>query len=497
MSELRRTELPNLPEDKDAPHKERLPFRLARFLSWVSLLLILASSMLLAIFIGNSARDTLLSRQQDYSLLLGNNLNHQIIRRFIFPTARVTGGVINMSEAVQYNRLDEVVRETIRGLDIDSLRIYNEDNVVSYSLKPSEMGHHEEIPVVIRHTLSTGEPGFEKVADVSWLKAMFMLDLKPNTFVLRMSFPLSVTLPGSDNAEPLVLGAMEILKDVTSDHEIVIRFQWFILMLCLGSSVVLFALLQASILRAEEILAERMSRTRRLEAQIHENERLISMGRVIASIAHEIRNPLGIIRSSSELLLRRTKDGDNTNKRILTAIYDESKRLSQTVNDFLDYARPRVARKDPVDLGHVLEQALGFLEGELNHGSVSVSRELPVPFMVLGDKDLLYRVLYNILTNSLQAMEKGGDIIIRGRVRSDSLVELEIRDTGPGFPPDDITHVMDPFFTTKDHGTGLGLAIVNTIIAGHGGHMFLSNAPEGGAVTRILLPAMPVQGDQK
>jgi len=487
------------PKEKDAPRPEKLPFRLARFLSWISLLLILASSLLLAVFIGNSARDTLLSRQQDYTLLLGVNLNHQIIRRFILPTARVTGGHINISEPVQYTRLDEVVRETIRGLDIGNLRIYGSDKIVSYSLKADEMGRDDLILPSIERTMDSGEPVFEKISSISWIEAMFIPDLPPETFVLRMSFPLTVTLPSTtDGKPPLVLGAMEILKDVTGDHETVIRFQWFILALCLGSSVVLFSLLQASILRAEEILAERMTRTRRLEAQIHENERLVSMGRVIASIAHEIRNPLGIIRSSAELLLRRAKEDDSTNRRILTAIYEESRRLSQIVNDFLDYARPRVARQDPVDLGQVLDQALGFLDGEIRRSGVQIVRDTPAPFMIKGDKDLLYRVVYNILINSLQAMEGGGGSIhISGALRQDGQAELEIRDSGPGFPPEDIGHVLDPFFTTKDHGTGLGLAIVNTIITGHGGHMTLSNAPEGGAVTQILLPAGGMSGEKK
>lgn len=109
--------------------------------------------------------------------------------------------------------------------------------------------------------------------------------------------------------------------------------------MCLLSSVVLFGLLLMLIHRAERVLAERMHRNRLLENELHSNEKLAGMGRVIASIAHEIRNPLGIIRSSAELLQRRTDKADSGTARILGAIYDESVRLSQTVNDFLDYAR--------------------------------------------------------------------------------------------------------------------------------------------------------------
>ncbi|WP_289395654.1 histidine kinase dimerization/phospho-acceptor domain-containing protein, partial [Parabacteroides goldsteinii] len=104
--------------------------------------------------------------------------------------------------------------------------------------------------------------------------------------------------------ESLVTGVLEITQDITDDYDSVVRFQWLILATCLGSSTILFAMLQFFIAKAERTLAERMARNRKLEAELHQNEKLASMGRVIASIAHEIRNPLGIIRSSAELLIR-------------------------------------------------------------------------------------------------------------------------------------------------------------------------------------------------
>jgi signal transduction histidine kinase len=180
---------------------------------------------------------------------------------------------------------------------------------------------------------------------------------------------------------------------------------------------------------------------------------------------------------------------DAGTSRILQAIYDESVRLSQTVNDFLDYARPRQPRQDLVDLDLVLSQVLAFLEGELGRVGVAVERATSPGLWVRGDKDLLYRAIYNILVNGQQAMDGPGIIRISSRMSDDGRVVLEALDSGPGFDPALLDSVLDPFFTTKDGGTGLGLPIVSSIINSHGGEIQLANGPEGGALVRILLPA--------
>ena len=285
------------------------------------------------------------------------------------------------------------------------------------------------------------------------------------------------------------MGALELTQDITSDYEQILLFQGVVVVTCLLSSVIMFALLLMLIQRAERVLADRMAKNRQLENELHSNEKLVSMGRVIASIAHEIRNPLGIIRSSAELLQRRMGKADAGTSRILQAIYDESVRLSQTVNDFLDYARPRQPRQDLVDLDLVLSQVLAFLEGELGRVGVAVERATSPGLWVRGDKDLLYRAIYNILVNGQQAMDGPGIIRISSRMSDDGRVVLEALDSGPGFDPALLDSVLDPFFTTKDGGTGLGLPIVSSIINSHGGEIQLENGPEGGALVRILLPA--------
>ncbi len=477
-----------------SPSHKKLPFGLTRFLSWVSLILILVSNISLAFFISNSARNTLLQRQQQYALLIASNLNQQIFRRFTLPTF-LAFGRIALRQTMQYQQLDEVVQSTILGLHLESLRIYGADRVVNYSIDQTELGLTDIMPNLANKVMVSSIPYFETLSSLDLLSAMFKLELPPRSFSLRTLFPLTVDLGVSEETglhESLVTGVLEITQDVTEDYATIVRFQWLLLGTCLGSSTILFALLQFFILKAERMLMERMVRTRKLEAELHQNEKLASMGRVIASIAHEIRNPLGIIRSSSELLLRRmgpeASPKEAADHKILSAIYDESCRLSQIVTDFLDYARPRMPRQDIVDMNTLLSQALGFLEGEMRRVGVEYVRHTPPDLLVRGDKDLLYRAIYNIIVNACQAIEHDGVIRIRGKVLDDGMVEIAFHDSGPGFPPEAISRLLDPFFTTKDNGTGLGLPIVNTIISSHGGRLELTNPEGGGAQVSIFLP---------
>ena len=162
------------------------------------------------------------------------------------------------------------------------------------------------------------------------------------------------------------------------------------------------------------------------------------------------------------------------------------------MNDFLDYARPRQPKQDPVDLGLVLRQILAFVEGDFARDNIVVEPKMCDHLWVLGDKDLLYRALYNVLVNGRQAMKKDGTLVIRTFER-DNWAVVEVTDSGPGFDPDTIDKLFEPFFTTKDAGTGLGLPIVRSIIESHGGSVHLSNAEEGGARVEVLLPLVAME----
>ncbi len=471
----------NPPVDKK---NEGLPFSYARPLSWLSLVVILITSLGLSVTISNSARETLLSKQQDFANLLATNLNHQIYMRFTVPTV-LAYGRIALRQPAQYERLDQVVQSVIHGLKLERLRIYDHGRLVAYSTDGEDLGRPGRAPLEIEEALKGAPPSVKIITPFPMWQAPFYWPFEKGTFLMRTLYPLT----GEDRTDKTqVMGVLEVTQDITGDYESVMAFQGLIVFMCLLSSAVMFTILLYLIRRAERILAERMAETRKLERDLLSHEKLASMGRIISSIAHEIRNPLGIIRSSAELLLKRADSADHSTKRICTAIYDEACRLSKTVNDFLDYARPRSPRQDVVDVNLLLGQAITFLEGVFAAGQLAVELQIEDKLFTTGDQDLLYRAFYNILVNSQQAINGPGIITVNGKNGSGDTVELIITDNGPGFREDILEHALDPFFTTKDDGTGLGLPIVNSIITSHGGKLVLGNNPDGGAMISVTLP---------
>jgi signal transduction histidine kinase len=163
------------------------------------------------------------------------------------------------------------------------------------------------------------------------------------------------------------------------------------------------------------------------------------------------------------------------------------------VGDFLDYARPKAPRQDSLDLAQTLDQALTFLEGKCEEQGVAVTRDYDQGLTVRGAKDLLYRAVYNVLSNALESLAGTKDrkrapaIVVPARAAEDA-VTLAVTDSGPGFCPENKERMFDPFFTTKDAGTGLGLAIVRNIVESHNAALTLDDAPEGGARVTMTFP---------
>ncbi len=463
-----------------------------RTLAWVALVLVPVLAVGLSTYIGIQAKRTLLSKQQEFASFLAENLDHQIYRRFTLPTL-VGFGPIDLPNSFQYDVLDRVVKSTFLGLDVQNIRIYGHDRTITYSTDKEEAGRRDMIPEQVEPASASVEPIFVVDEDIPYWKAYFSLDLPEDSFRLRTFYPFGMQNRSSTSGlEGPALGVLEFTQDITQDIKRSIRFQQVIFIVTLLSSSLLVALLFLFIRRAERAVAARMAEEQRLINELHQSEKLAGMGRVVAGIAHEIRNPLGIIRSSSELLLKRGEGKDELTVRILRAIYDEACRLSRTVGDFLDYARPREAKKDPVDVRAVMTEVLAFFGPELTEREIEVvhSGKPDVPLTVRGDKDLIYRAFYNIVGNAVQAVGRAGTITVglSKEGRRPARVVVTVRDTGPGIPPDMLDKILDPFVTTKDDGTGLGLPIVANIVAGHGGVLNLANAESGGALIRIELP---------
>ncbi len=459
------------------------PFQLVKFLSWSSLILILGSSLFLTFTLGNYAKQAVLQKDRDFARLLAENLNHQVYQRFSLPTV-LSFGKIKLRDKSQYERLDRVVDSTIHGFKVLRLRIYDLNNTLAYSLEGQGIGR--DVPAVKAQEYAESRSIHFRVIKKNvpfW--SFFSFNLPQESYVLETTYPLRTEQSLAPEHQGWVMGILRFTQDITRDYETITYFQLMIAVVVLISSLILFILLYFIIRRADRMIAERIREKERLENRLHENEKMASMGRMLAGISHEIRNPLGIIKSSAELLLKKAESAQTLGPELPKAIYDESTRLSSTVNEFLDYARPKQPAIADVRLDAILRDITAFLKPEFENKNIRLSSNLPPEIRIKGDYDLLYRALYNLLTNAIQAIRDSGTIALTWSSQENTLF---IQDSGPGFDLSQKNKYVEPFYTTKDQGTGLGLAIASNIIKTHGGRIEFANAPEGGGRLAVRFP---------
>ncbi|HYM36924.1 MAG TPA: ATP-binding protein [Nitrospiraceae bacterium] len=229
-----------------------------------------------------------------------------------------------------------------------------------------------------------------------------------------------------------------------------------------------------------------------LQARLSRAERLATLGQVAAGIAHEIRNPLVGIGSTTSLLLEDT-DRSNPHHAELEVILRETKRLDRIVNQIIDYARPRSLALATFPLQDLVQEVQKLLDAPIAVKHLTVTGSLPPTLSHLqADRDQLKQVLLNLIQNSIEASTDGGALTLtafelsRGK---DPGIVITITDMGSGISPEDLPHIFEPFFTSGKHrGTGLGLAICRNIIEAHGGDIHLANRSGKGTTARIWLP---------
>jgi two-component system sensor histidine kinase HydH len=223
-----------------------------------------------------------------------------------------------------------------------------------------------------------------------------------------------------------------------------------------------------------------------------QQEKLAAVGRLAAGVAHEVRNPLGVIRASASMVQESFAEGDDQH-RACNFICEEIDRLDSLITTLLSFSRPAEPRWSQVAIGELIDRALQLAGERLQAASVTVerpdTRSLPE---LRGDPDILAQVVLDLLSNAAEAVEGAGCIAIRTRVR-DGVLSLDIADDGPGVSAADAPQVFEPFFTTKARGTGLGLAMARRFVETHGGELVLvTGAGAGtdgrGACFRLTLP---------
>ena len=278
---------------------------------------------------------------------------------------------------------------------------------------------------------------------------------------------------------------------MSNDFEMVWQDQVLIVGTLLVMMILLFVILRSIVIRGQRIMDMRAARQAKLEEQLNQAQRLAALGNMIAGVAHEIRNPLGIVRSTAELL---GSQAAPEHRPLAGVIVEESSRLNSIVTEFLDFARPQNPDLRPVRLEEVLERNLLYLEPVLQEAGVEVERRFSSnSYEIMADPDHLYRAFLNILNNSIQALESrpGGKIKVSTHSQSDGErrgVLVSFEDNGPGIDPKTQASLFDPFFTTRSEGTGLGLSIVSNIAASHKGRVEVGSSSLGGARFDFWLP---------
>ncbi len=246
---------------------------------------------------------------------------------------------------------------------------------------------------------------------------------------------------------------------------------------------------------AAVILVEDVTEQRAMEAQLIQNEKMASIGQLVSGVAHELNNPLTSIAGLSELLLESSRPSD-PGREHLRVIHDQAERSNRIVRNLLTFARKGAPEREVVDLNDVVARTSLLISYELKLRGIELDcRTDAAPVLVIADRYELQQVLLNLVTNAVQAVSA----LSAGQPRRISLVthrhegdsELLVRDTGPGIPPSQVTHLFTPFYTTKapGQGTGLGLYLSYGLVEAHGGRLVYRPVADGGAEFVVTLPA--------
>lgn len=271
------------------------------------------------------------------------------------------------------------------------------------------------------------------------------------------------------------------LKHFSDPHELISEYTEMVFYLSIGG-------LSGILLEREESLRKKKEKAEKL---LRQAERLSLIGEMAASVAHEIKNPLGSIKGAVQII-RDKLTADEEKSEFLEIIEKEANRLDNVVGDFLSYSRPSPANISVIKISDVIGSVARQLSFECRKRGVKIAIGCVDSLMIKGDADKLQQVFLNIMLNAVYALSEGGLIEInceRITQNSRDFIETIIKDNGPGIPPERLKRIFYPFFTTRSEGTGLGLSIAKAIVTEHEGTIEASSRVGEGTIFNIKLPA--------
>ncbi|HBV89317.1 MAG TPA: two-component sensor histidine kinase [Desulfosporosinus sp.] len=241
------------------------------------------------------------------------------------------------------------------------------------------------------------------------------------------------------------------------------------------------------VVQAINNMADNLKEKKRLEEELMRSERLVALGRLVTGVAHELRNPLAIVKATVQVMEGDFKQVQGL-KEYSKVICDQVDRGNLVIKELLDFGRPSKPVVSPTELNSLLESVLTFTYPMLRQNKIVLEKKLE-PNLPLAsiDMDRMKQVFVNLILNSIQAMQGGGKLIIQSVVKEEA-IEVEFIDTGTGIEANDLSRVFDPFYTTKDDGAGLGLSISYQIIHMHKGKIWISDTSPRGTTVVVSIP---------
>ncbi|RLB85111.1 MAG: histidine kinase [Deltaproteobacteria bacterium] len=256
-------------------------------------------------------------------------------------------------------------------------------------------------------------------------------------------------------------------------------------------SISCYPLIEKGVLKGVIEVSKDITKDIEFEKKMMQQEKLVSIGRLSAGVAHEINNPLTTILTSAMLIQEDLEEGTEIHQE-LAIISNEALRCRKIVKSLLDFARQTKSFKRMDDLNEVIKESLVLTRKQAKFKDVDLSASLAGKLPPLAiDRDKIQQTLINLTLNAIEATPPGGKIRLSTRYFEEKkIIEIKVSDTGDGILPDNLLKIFDPFFTTKKNGTGLGLAITHGIIEQHGGTISVNSTPGKGTdfVVRLPLP---------
>ncbi len=453
------------------------PFRLVKYFTFSSLVVIFIGALLLSLLNIHWTKKMVLKKSATYAHLLIENLNHQVYKQFIIPVV-LKFGKIQLRKPEQFELMDHVVKSTLHSFEVDTVNFYDMDGTIAYSFDKKVVGLD-----------NTGGSGYYKA-----VRGVLNSDLleSGNYFQLLIGAPkksLLVTFSPIRAEEPLIglsgpiLGVVEIVQDLSDDYKNIFRFQILVILTSSAVMGLIFIALRNMVKRGENIIEIRTKERIKLKEQLNRAEKLSALGELIAGISHEIRNPLGIIISSAELLQKKLPDN-----KIPSFIVEESTRLNNILTEFLNFAKPLKPNLSSCSIHNILDKNITAISSETKEKKCVIEKKFCKNMPnITADADMLYQAFLNLFINATHAVSEQGKICVYTAF-SKNRINIFFEDDGPGITQELLNKIWEPFYTTKEKGTGLGLGIVKNIIESHNGFITIENKNIKGVKIAIELP---------